>query len=188
VNIEMMESIFEQYMLMKRDVVREPEQDNDVPMLLYVGEQPFDDLDGNVLCIVVPGGRDEVIGALAATMARMFIPYWAAIASDGYTAKAADIPDEYIRAGGVTELFAQNSAAVKECLTLTACDHEGGLYATSRTYWYDSDGDVWFDDEEEASSFSEGAIIDILKDITSMWGKSHAEVIAEVMRRMPDMN
>jgi len=184
---EMLDSIFEHYMLMKRDTVQHPEMDNDVPMLLYISDEPYNTPDSTLLCVVIPGGRDDMVQALAAVMARAFIPYWAAIVSDGYVAKDGDVPDEFKVAGGLVLAFAAG-VPVKECLTLTACDHEGEQYALSRTYWYDDDGDVWFDDDEGPGTDSVGPMIDILKDITSLWGKTQAEVISVILDRTHDMN
>lgn len=187
-NYGILDTLFEHYMLMKRENVREAIGDNrDIPMLLYVADQPYEAREAQLLCVVVPGGRDDVVRALASVMARAFIPYWAAIASDGYVAKDSELPDEYMHPGGLEEAF-KAGIPVRECLTLTAADHEGNQYALSRSYWYDDDGDVWFNDDEGPGTDSSGPLIDALKDITALWGKSQAEVIAVILERTVDMN
>jgi hypothetical protein len=182
--------MFRQYVDTKRATVDDKdEDDNDIPMLLYVGDGPLDEgVEGNVFCIVVPGGREDVCHALAYTMAQHFIPYWAAICSDGYVAKDSDVPDEYKHAGGLVELAALDSDIIKECLTITAFDHAGDAYSTSRTYWYDDDGDIWFNDEDGPASESSGPLIDVLKDVTSLWGKTHIEILQTIASRGPFLN
>jgi hypothetical protein len=186
----MMDALFASYRDMKRDACRDGEVDRDVSMLLYLGEGPMDDVQTQVLCIVIPtGGREDMVQALAAAMARMFVPYWAAVLSDGYVMSADDAPD-IVPAGGLGALFALGDKNVRECLTITGCDHTGDVYADSVTYWYDDDGDVWFRDDEESpvKGTSEGPMIDVLKDVTSLWGKTQAEIIAVILERTVDMN
>lgn len=187
-NEAMLASIFDDFREMKRSHVREADADDrDIPMMVFVGDRPSDE-DADVVAIIVPGSRNEVAQALAAVMARMYIPYWAAICSDGYVAKDMDVPEQFMHPGGLIELALSGSDAVKECLTITAADHVGGTYADSQTYWYDSDGDIWFDDSEGPTGEMNGPMIDILVDITSLWGKTQAEIIAEILSRTTDMN
>jgi hypothetical protein len=190
VNRELLDALFHHYVLMKRGAVDEEDVDNDVPMLLYVGDEPMETESdaAQVLCIVVPGGRDDVCAALAHTMAQAFIPNWACILADGFVAKDLDVPDEYKHAGGLIELAALGDANIKECLTITAVDHAGDQYANARTYWYDSDGDIWFDDEDGPGEKSEGPMIDVLRDVTSLWGMTHVEILSEIMKRGPFLN
>jgi len=181
--------LFGHYQLMKRDAVAEPDEDNDIPMLLYVGEGPLaENVPCEVLCIVVSGGRDDMCQCLAAVMAQHFIPHWAAICSDGFVAKHADVPPEYLRAGGLIEMAAGKLPGVRECLTITAADHDGHVYANSRTYWFDTDGDIWFDDDDGPGDKMSGPMIDVLTDVTSLWGKSKIEVLQTIMERGPFMN
>jgi hypothetical protein len=191
VNHSMLEDIFNEYRLMKRAAVDHRDQldgDTDIPMLVYVGEGPMDDTETQVAVIVIPsGGREDLCNALASTMARMFMPHWAAVLTDGYVIKEDDAPSA-IPAGGLRELFEAGTHAVDECLTITACCHGGESYADSVTYWYDDDGDIWFRDNEGMASEMNGPLVEVIKDVTSLWGLTHDEVMREIMRRSPGMN
>lgn len=183
-----MERIFEDYQRMKRDAVDSDEVDNDIPMLLYVGEGPIES-DTQVVVIVIPtNDRNDLCQALAACMARMFIPHWATICMDGYTAADADVPEQFMHIGGLREMAALGVNGVKECLTVTAVDHVEGTYTNSRSYWYDDDGDIWFDDEEGPTADATGPMIEVLVDIVSMYGKTQAEILIEILSRTTDMN
>jgi hypothetical protein len=184
----MFASIFDDFCEMKRAHIREAAADDrDIPMMVFVSDRPSEE-DADAIAVIVPGSRNEIVRALAAVMARMYIPYWAAICSDGFVAKDGDVPEEFLHPGGLIEMALSGSDAVKECLTITAADHAGAKYACSRTYWYDSDGDIWFDDSEGPTGEMNGPMIDILVDITSLWGKTQAEIIAEILSRTTDMN
>jgi hypothetical protein len=186
-NESLLRLIFDDFREVKRAHVRgaEDDDDRDIPMMVFVGEHADDE---EVLCIIVPGARGELAAALAAVMARAFVPYWAAVCMDGYVAKDADVPEEFMHPGGLVEMALRGSDAVKECLTITAADHAGARYADSQTYWYDSDGDIWFDDGDGPGHEMSGPMFDLLIDITSMWGKSQVEIIAEILSRSTDMN
>jgi len=184
-----LDDIFGGYREMKRQAVRDPDVDNDIPMLLYLGEGSMDDEQMQILCVVIPSGdKGDLCNALAACMARQFIPYWAAVCTDGYVAKATDFPD--MVAGGLALMFDVGDDRVQECLTITATDNLGDMYADSVTYWYDDDGDLWFRDDQEApvKGHSEGPLIDVLKDVCSLWGKTPAEVISTILERTPEVN
>ena len=184
-----LDDLFRHYILMKRDVVADPDEDNDIPMLLYAGERPLDeDVPSEVYCIVVTGDRLDLCNCLAALMARHFIPYWTAICMDGFVAKGDDVPDEYMHPGGLVDMAAAGLPGVRECLTITAADHDGHVYANSRTYWFDNDGDIWFDDDDGPGEKMSGPMIDVLVDVTSLWGKSKMEVLQVIMERGPFMN
>lgn len=185
-NESLLQAIFDDFREVKRSHIRDAaEDDRDIPMMIFLGEH---DSDEEVLAIIVPGAREDACQALAAVMARAFIPYWAAICMDGWVAKETDVPDEFKHQGGLIELAALGSDNVKECLTITAADHTGTKYADSRTYWYDSDGDIWFDDSDGPGDEMSGPMLDVLLDITSLWGKTQTEIIEEIIKRSPDMN
>jgi hypothetical protein len=186
VNESLLHAIFDDFREVKRAHVRDHDPDDrDIPMMIFVGEHEDDE---EVLAIIVPGAREDACQALAAVMARAFIPYWAAICMDGYVAKDVDVPDEFRHPGGLVELAAIGSDNVRECLTITAADHTGTKYAISQTYWYDSDGDIWFEDDDAPGDEMSGPMLDVLLDITSLWGKTHTEIIEEIMKRSPDRN
>lgn len=188
-NEELMRTLFDDYKETKRHAVRE--HDGEIPMFLYISNVSWNDADdeeGVVGVIPIGGTIDDVAQVLAATMARAFIPYWAAILSDGYTISHDKLPPNH--AGGLEPLFRAGYPGVHECLTITAASHDGEIYADSVTYWFDSDGDIWYNDVDGPLSkdTTAGPMIDVLKDVTSLWGMSHAEIISEIMKRTPDVN
>jgi hypothetical protein len=186
---EMMQTIFDEYMGLKCAAVGLQPDDCDIPMLLYLGERPYDDPKGEVLCVVLQvSGFQDACAALAHAMAEKFIPYWAAMLSDGYTAKNVDVPTEFNHPGGLGEMMKLGLPDVREVLSLVACDKAGDLYSISRTYYFDADGDIFFDDDEGPAMNSHGTMVDVLRDCTSLWGLSDSEVHTELMRRSPDMN
>jgi len=186
-NEMMMAALFDDYKQVKRRAAKERDQGEgcDIVMLMYVGDEPDD--EGIVAVAPISDTSMESVAALiAATMARAFIPYWVAILSDGYVAKHSDVT--YPAAGGLEALFRAGDSNVQECLTITVANHAGEVYADSATYWFDDDGDVWFDESEGPANALEGPMIDVLKDVTSLWGKTQAEIITEIMKRSPTIN
>ena len=180
-------AIFHDYMDMKREAAKDHQ---DVPMMIFAAPNALDDNDEPIAALVIgDGGHSGLIGeALGELCTKLFIPHWTACCSDGYVAKASDFPElNDARPGDLQVLYEAGDPRVKEVLTITALDKDGDMYAASVTYWYDSDGDVWFDDIEVARNDdavqTEGGVVEAMRAVTSLHGLSTAEVLAKIANR-----
>ena len=182
----MLDAIFYDYMEMKRVAVKEA--DGEVPMMLFAAPDPLDDTerDTPIAAIVVPSSSIDLVGrALAKLLAELFIPHWVACCSDAFIAPHGMAVDEGVaHRGDLEKLHQAGDKRIKEGLTITATDHEGDVYTNTVTYWFDSDGDIWYDDVEpstpEEAQQSEGPILDALRAVVSLHGLSESEIVAKI--------
>lgn len=177
-------NVFDSYAEMKRIVVADPNQDNDMPMILYAGPEPLEEPGGDVVCVMIPTGQaHDVAGTLARIMAEDFIPNWCILCADVWTAKDDDIDFRGFPNHGLGLLFLLGHPAVSEALTVTAVSHDGSVYVDNRRYWYDDDGDIWFHDSDGVlrdAEKTQGLIFGMLQDATSLWGLPRQEVLNRI--------
>lgn len=178
-DVEHIESILDFFREVKRHCVDDKDMPNDPPTFMFVGVEVDDDeLDAPLVPAIALPVMDDIVPAISEWITNFGPPAWVAVCNDAYVAHLIEDDDKVFV--DLAELHAAGDKRVKEALTLAAAHHDGTEFMIEQTYWYDSDGDVWFDDLDYHTSAS-GVIMNFLRVVVALHGQTREQMINSML-------